>query len=213
MSDSEPSAEFQETPPLSGGGAASCASGADVSKELILVADDLEFNRMLLRGVLEQDGYEVMEAENGVVANRLAKEAHPGLILLDVNMPGIDGYETCSVLRLGSETRNIPVIFITARTSTEDVVKGFKAGAVDYVGKPFQPEELLARVRTHLELRRAREEIQELRNLVPVCAWCRKIRNDEGGWETIEQYIQEHGGSKVSHGICPDCVSKISGKA
>lgn len=191
----------------------SSEAGKASPRELVLVADDLEFNRMLLRGVLEQDGYEVLEAENGVVANRLAKEAHPGLILLDVNMPGIDGYETCSVLRSGPETRNIPVIFITARTSTEDVVNGFKAGAVDYVGKPFQPEELLARVRTHLELRRAREEIQELRNLVPVCAWCRKIRSDAGDWETIEQYILEHGGSNVSHGICPDCVRKISGKA
>lgn len=185
-------------------------AGKTASKERVLVADDLEFNRMLLRGGLEQGGYEVLEAENGVVANRLAREAHPGLILLDVNMPGIDGYETCSVLRSGPETKSIPVIFITARTSTEDVVRGFRAGAVDYVGKPFQAEELLARVRTHLELRRAREEIQELRNLVPVCAWCRKIRNDEGGWETIEQYIQEHGGSKVSHGICPDCIRKLS---
>lgn len=179
-------------------------------KELVLVADDLEFNRMLLRGVLEQDGYEVVEAENGVAANRLAKEARPGLILLDVNMPGIDGYETCSVLRTAPETKTIPVIFITARTSTEDVVRGFKAGAVDYVGKPFQPEELLARVRTHIELRRAREEIQELRNLVPVCAWCRKIRSDEGSWETIEQYIHERGGSQVSHGICPDCMAKLN---
>lgn len=186
------------------------AAGKNAPKERVLVADDLEFNRMLLRGVLEQDGYEVIEAEDGLAANRLAKEAHPGLILLDVNMPGIDGYETCSVLRSGVETRNIPVIFITARTGTEDVVRGFRAGAVDYVSKPFQPEELLARVRTHLELRRAREEIQELRNLVPVCAWCRKIRTDEGDWETIEQYIQEHGGSKVSHGICPDCVRKLS---
>lgn len=197
-----------ELPADSGSRAANVAN-----RELVLVADDLEFNRILLRGVLEQDGYAVIEAENGVVASRLAKEAHPGLILLDVNMPGIDGYETCSVLRSGSETRNIPVIFLTARNATEDVVRGFRAGAVDYVSKPFQPEELLARVRTHIELRRAREEIQELRSLVPVCAWCRKIRSDDGDWETMEQYIQERGGSKVSHGICPDCARKISGKA
>lgn len=210
MAADEHPADSEGAPPSLGKMGAFRVPAEGAVKERVLVADDLEFNRMLLRGVLEQDGYEVLEAENGVVANRLAREAHPGLILLDVNMPGIDGYETCSVLRLGSETRNIPVIFITARTSTEDVVKGFKAGAVDYVGKPFQPEELLARVRTHLELRRAREEIQELRNLVPVCAWCRKIRNDEGGWETIEQYIQEHGGSKVSHGICPDCIGRLS---
>ncbi len=210
MAADEHPADSEGAPPSLGKMGAFRVPAEGAVKERVLVADDLEFNRMLLRGVLEQDGYEVLEAENGVVANRLAREAHPGLILLDVNMPGIDGYETCSVLRLGSQTRNIPVIFITARTSTEDVVKGFKAGAVDYVGKPFQPEELLARVRTHLELRRAREEIQELRNLVPVCAWCRKIRNDEGGWETIEQYIQEHGGSKVSHGICPDCIGRLS---
>ena len=93
-------------------------------------------------------------AQNGIQALKKVEAVRPDLILLDVMMPEMDGFETCTHLKSSQETEDIPVIFLTARTETKDIVKGFELGAVDYVTKPFQPEELLVRVRTHLELRR-----------------------------------------------------------
>ncbi|MBK8801108.1 MAG: response regulator [Fibrobacteres bacterium] len=180
----------------------------DSLKEILIVEDN-PANVQVLAGILHREGFEVSVCLTGEQALEFLATHPVGLILLDVNMPGIDGYETCRRLRESPAMRWIPVIFLTARTEPEDIVRGFAVGGMDYVGKPFQPEELLARVRTHLELRRAREEIAELRSLVPVCAWCRKVRSDKGAWQTVDQYIKEHSAASISHGICPDCKTKI----
>ncbi|HNY30954.1 MAG TPA: response regulator [Fibrobacteria bacterium] len=175
----------------------------------ILIVEDNPANVQVLAGVLDREGYGISVCQSGERALEYLASHEVDLILLDVNMPGMDGFETCRKLRERPASRWVPVIFLTARTDPEDVVRGFQAGGMDYVGKPFQPEELLARVRTHLELRRAREEIVELRSLVPVCAWCRKVRSDKGAWQTVEEYIKDHSAASISHGICPDCKSKI----
>ncbi|MCP4692022.1 MAG: response regulator transcription factor, partial [Desulfobacterales bacterium] len=99
---------------------------------------------------------------------------------------------------------DIPVIFITAKTETDDIVKGFDAGGVDYITKPFNSAELLARVRTHIE-------VEALRGLLPICANCKKIRDDEGYWKQIEAYIERHAQVTFSHGICPGCMKKLYG--
>jgi DNA-binding response OmpR family regulator len=106
-------------------------------------------------------------------------------------------------------TKDVPIIFVTARAESEDVVKGFDAGAVDYVTKPFNPSELLARVRTHIELKRAREEIKTLRGIVPVCAGCKNIRLPDGSWQVLEVYIKDNTEAELSHGLCPDCIRKL----
>jgi len=126
----------------------------------VLVVDDVPSNRNLLRQTLEPGGYEVLLAPDGETALRVAQAACPDVILLDVIMPGLDGFETCRQLKRAAVTRAIPVIFITARDGTESMLEGFQAGGVDYITKPFQPEEVLIRVQTHLTLHRQTEELR-----------------------------------------------------
>ena len=123
----------------------------DVRGSRVLVVDDTPANLEVLSLALEDAGYQVMFADAGAVALDLAARFEPALILLDVNMPGMDGFEVCRRLRQHETTRSIPVLFLTARDTAEDVVEGFRAGGVDYVVKPFHKEEVLARVRTQLE--------------------------------------------------------------
>jgi len=120
--------------------------------QTILVVDDIAANRNLLSETLETKGYEVLLASNGVSALKVADRAKPNLILLDVNMPDMDGYDACRQLKKIQELAEIPVIFITANDDPESLVKGFQAGAVDYIAKPFKQEEVLMRVETHLKI-------------------------------------------------------------
>jgi DNA-binding NtrC family response regulator len=120
----------------------------------LLIVDDEPRNVDVLRQELRDAGYRPLSAANGEDALRLAEKEQPDLILLDVMMPGIDGYETCRRLKAAEATRSIPVIFLTALTDTFEKVRAFRSGAVDYVTKPFEPEELLVRVATHVALRR-----------------------------------------------------------
>lgn len=118
----------------------------------ILVVDDTLRNIQILDAILEKEGYRINVATNGPQALEIVKRARPHLILLDVMMPEMDGFEVCRRLKADETSRDIPVIFLTARTETEDLVEGFEVGAVDYVTKPFNSTELLVRVRTHLSL-------------------------------------------------------------
>jgi signal transduction histidine kinase len=120
----------------------------------VLVADDIAANRNLLRETLEPLGYEVLLVDNGETALKVAKRANPDALLLDVNMPGIDGFETCRRLKQDPSFQNLPVIFITANNDTAHIVEGFRAGGVDYVTKPFKAEEVLMRLETHLKINR-----------------------------------------------------------
>ena len=123
----------------------------DLTHAKILLVDDQPTNLKLLRQALEPAGYNILAAADGERCLVIAKRAIPDLILLDVMMPGIDGFATCRQLKQDPATVQIPVLFITARTETEDVVTGFQAGGTDYILKPFRNEEVLARVQTHLE--------------------------------------------------------------
>jgi DNA-binding response OmpR family regulator len=178
------------------------------TRSLILMVDDIPENLRLLGALLEQEGYATAFAINGTEALKFVATEKPDLILLDIMMPGDDGYRVCARLKERQDTRMIPIIFVTARSESPDIVRGFEAGGVDYVVKPFRTAELLARVKTHLELKRAREEIKTLRGLLPTCAWCRRIRNELGEWESIEKYVQEHSEADFSHGMCPDCLEE-----
>jgi DNA-binding response OmpR family regulator len=156
--------------------------------------------------MLESDGYELALAVGGLEALARVAYEKPDLILLDVLMPGMDGMEVCRRLKAEPASREIPVIFLTCMSDSHDILAGFEAGAVDYVAKPFRMPELLARVRVHVELRRARQEIQTLHGILPTCAHCKRIRDEQGAWHTLESYISGHTEARFSHGICPDCI-------
>jgi two-component system, sensor histidine kinase and response regulator len=117
----------------------------------ILIVDDDRLNLRILGNILKSEGYVVVEANNGERALQVYDTAHPNLVLLDVMMPGIDGFETCRRLKKAYGEQCAPVIFITAKSDSDDVVEGLSAGGVDYLPKPFKPKEVLARIRSHLQ--------------------------------------------------------------
>jgi DNA-binding NtrC family response regulator len=129
--------------------------------EKLLVADDNPVNINVLRDALEPHGYEILAAPNGDTALKIAQRALPSLILLDIMMPGMDGFAVCRLLKTIDATREIPVIFLTARQEMESLAEAFQAGGVDYVTKPFQAEEILIRIETHLRTRRLTRELLE----------------------------------------------------
>ncbi|MCH8567009.1 MAG: hybrid sensor histidine kinase/response regulator [Balneolales bacterium] len=128
----------------------------------ILAVDDVPKNLQLIGTILSNNQFETAFATSGQAALRLVERRKPDLILLDVMMPGMDGYEVCSILKNREETASIPIIFVTGRSETSDMIKGFEIGGSDYVTKPFQQAELLARIRTHIRLKEQRELLQEL---------------------------------------------------
>jgi len=127
----------------------------------ILLVDDVPANLTVLISALEPHGYEILAAPNGAAALKVAAKASPDLILLDVMMPDLNGFETCRRLKQSEATRNISVIFLTARSEMESIVEGFRSGGVDYITKPFQAEEVLSRVETHLGINRLTRDLQE----------------------------------------------------
>ncbi len=170
----------------------------------ILIVDDEPKNIQLL-GSLLQTHYGVEFAMDGVKALEWIEAKPFDLVLLDVMMPGMDGYQVCQKIRSDPLKKHIPIIFLSARTETEDIVRGFEMGGTDYVTKPFKAPELLARIKTQVEMK-------VLRGLLPICANCKDIRDDKGSWNRIETYIQEHSSALFSHGMCPRCMDELYGK-
>lgn len=128
----------------------------------ILVVDDVIENIQLAGTILKEKGYQLNIARNGKQALQVVEKTKPDLILMDVEMPEMNGYECCKVLKANPETQDIPIIFLTSNMESNDIVKGFELGAVDYVGKPFHASELLARIHTHLALRQAHLDLENL---------------------------------------------------
>ena len=196
-------------------------------KANIMVVDDAYANLHLLSKMLQKRGYSVRPVTDGARAIAAAKAEPPDLILLDIMMPEMSGYEVCEKLKASkgelAHLREIPIIFISALNEVWDKVKAFKLGGVDYVTKPFQEEEVFARLETHLALRNlqkkleiqnkqlqeALDNVKTLNGLLPICANCKKIRDDSGYWNRIESYIGKHADVQFSHGICPDCAREL----
>lgn len=170
----------------------------------VLIVDDEPKNIQLLGNLLKENGYEVEFALNGEKALEWIGSKPFDLVLLDIMMPEMDGYEVCKKIKADISKQHIPIIFITAKTEIEDIVKGFETGGSDYITKPFKVPELLARVKKEVELK-------ILRGLIPICANCKDIRDDKGAWNQIEAYIQNHSVALFSHGMCPKCMDKLYG--
>ena len=160
----------------------------DFKDHNILIVDDNPTNLAVIVDYLEESGLNILVSQDGESSLKRAKYAKPGIILLDVLMPGIDGYETCRLLKQEPETMDIPVIFMTALSSTDDKIKGFEVGAVDYVTKPIQPEEVLARIKLHLQLRFMTQTLSRQNELLTEEIEQRKIA--ETRLQTINNRLQ-----------------------
>ena len=172
--------------------------------DLILIVDDNPQNLQFLGSLLTENGYKLGFAKNGIQAIDFVKDREPAIILMDIMMPEMDGYKACEWLKNDKRYKHIPVIFLSAKTETEDIVKGFAVGGVDYVTKPFIAAELLARVKTHVQ-------IKTLKGLLPVCAKCKKIRDEEGLWDQLENYLEKNTDADFSHGLCGECADNMYG--
>jgi len=200
-----------------------CTDNPILAGMKILIVDDIPENISALAIALESEGFDIETAAGGEQALQLVHNDSHDLILLDINMNGIDGFETCLELKKSDATKDIPVIFLTVSKETEAVVRGFTCGGVDYISKPFRQEEVCARVRTHLylralmqekqkligELQEALAKVKTLSGLLPICSSCKKIRDDKGYWNQIETYIRERSEADFTHGICPKCAKML----
>ncbi len=134
----------------------------DTGGNQILIVDDVEANRVILETIISDMGCSPILAQNGEEALEIIQDNCPQLVLSDISMPGMDGYELCRILKGSEKTRNIPVIFISAFDDPQDIVEGFRLGSEDYITKPFIPEVVQARVGVHLRLHEARQELMEM---------------------------------------------------
>ncbi|MCP4155789.1 MAG: response regulator [bacterium] len=178
-------------------------------RNLVLIVEDNTAYVFALKTILKKNGFTTVEAETGNLGLEFARKENPDLILLDIMLPDINGYDICKQLKADEATKDIPTIFITARNEVEDIIKGLECGAVDYVTKPFNSTELIARVKTHIELKYALEEIKVLKGIIPICSSCKKIRDDKGFWEQVEVYIAENTDAAFSQSICPSCSPQL----
>ncbi len=189
----------------------------------ILIADDHDTNRKLIRATIKNEGYEVLEVGDGSAALAAINLASSPLVcLIDWEMPQMDGLEVCKQARLRVDGPPLFLILVTIRDSRQDIVEGLQNGAHDYIIKPFDYPELLARVKIGVamvelqqelmdkaeELTEALNKVKLLTGLLPICSYCSKIR-DKDHWERIDMYIAKHSQVDFSHGICPDCYQKV----
>ena len=194
------------------------ADSADILNAGILIVDDQEVNVLLLERMLRGAGYvSVSSTMDPNEVCELHRKNRYGLILLDLLMPGLDGFKVMEGLKEIEEGSYLPVLVITAQPDQK--LRALRAGAKDFVSKPFDLAEVLARVYNmlevrllHAELQNALENVKLLSGLLPICMWCKKIRDDQGYWNAIEHYLGQHSEAEFSHGICPDCKRKYSGE-
>jgi phosphoserine phosphatase RsbU/P len=193
----------------------------------ILVAEDDAVTRRILETTLAGFGWDVVTAKDGNAAwevfQTLKGKNAPEMAVMDWMMPGVEGIEICRRLRATPGFEFVYVILVTSRGDKEDLSEGLAAGANDYIEKPFDPRELEARVRvgermvrlqTSLsarvtELEEALEHVRRLQGLLPICSYCKKVRNEANYWEQVDSYLTSHLDLELTHGICPDCTEKL----
>jgi phosphoserine phosphatase RsbU/P len=191
----------------------------------VLIAEDDRVTGELLARTLRRWNHETTLVADGAQAWRfLSTTSAPTLAILDWMMPELDGPEVCRRVRAELPDVNMYVLLVTAREGRSDLIAGLEAGADDYVVKPVDPDELRARVSVGLrvlalqqklaervaELEAALTNVKQLRGLLPICSYCKRIRGDDQYWEQVEGYISAHSDAQFSHGICPSCYASLS---
>jgi len=169
-------------------------------------------------------GFSVVTAEDGEEAlSILESDDAPPLAILDWMMPKMDGLEVCARVREHANRPYVYLVLLTAKSQKEEIAAGLQAGADDYVIKPFDPDELRARLtvgqrvvvlervlaRKVADLESALADVRKLRSLLPICMYCKSVRDDQDYWHTIDAYIHQETGTDFSHGICPSCMAKL----
>ena len=196
----------------------------------VLITDDDPQILQLQATVLKRAGYEVLEASTGEECLEAVRAHHPDIVLLDVMLPGLTGIEVCRQIKADKTSQDIFVILVSGvQVSSEYQADGLDVGADGYIIKPISNKELIARVHSMVRIKRAEDalrekekeqqkliselqealaEIKTLKGFIPICASCKKIRDDEGYWNQLEAYISKHTDAVFSHGICPECAEK-----
>jgi phosphoserine phosphatase RsbU/P len=190
----------------------------------ILIADDDDVSRLQLEVLLTRHGHDVIAVSDGTEAwKAMQSDDPPRLVVLDWLMDEMDGVDVCRRVREIPSLRSVYIILLTSRRDQAHILAGLQAGANDYVTKPFDRDELLARVRVgsqmaslHAELAARVHELEEalvrvgqLQGLLPICSYCKSIRDDKNYWHQVETYIKSHSEAEFSHGICPNCWEKV----
>jgi sigma-B regulation protein RsbU (phosphoserine phosphatase) len=188
-----------------------------------LIADDDRVAREIVSRTLSRWRFEVTSVADGEEAWRCLQHAeHPTLAILDWMMPGMNGPDICRRVRADRPLANMYLVLLTSLESRKDIVAGLDAGADDYIIKPFDPDELRARVQVGIrvltlqerladrvaELEEALSRVKRLQGLLPICSYCKRIRGDDQYWQSVDAYIAEHSDAEFSHGICPPCFEK-----
>jgi PleD family two-component response regulator len=197
-------------------------------KPTILAVDDECANLQVIASALKNE-YDVLTTLNGHEAISILKKNKPDLILLDVMMPDLNGFDVCTIIRSDTSCADIPIIFLSALHSLGDQLQGLGSGGIDYLTKPVDIAILRLRVRNHIELKLRNDLVKEQRDLlvqkneelenalarvrqlegiIPICMYCKKIRDDQQSWHQLETYISNHSEALFSHGICPHCAEE-----
>jgi phosphoserine phosphatase RsbU/P len=186
-----------------------------------LIADDDLVTATAISSSVTAWGFDVVVAHDGNAAwHCLSANPPPSLAIVDWEMPGLDGPELCRRLRADPARAHVYLLLLTARSSPTDVVEGLEAGADDYLVKPVNLNELRARLHVGVrvvslqerlankvaELQATLDKVRQLRGLLPICSYCKRIRNDQNYWERVEVYVTEHTDARFTHGICPTCL-------
>lgn len=193
----------------------------------ILVAEDDTVTRRILESTLGKLGWDVITASDGDAAWRILENLEgknaPELAVVDWMMPGMDGLEICRRLRTTPGLQQTYVILLTSRGDKEDLAAGLAAGANDYIAKPFHPIELEARVRVGerminlqrsvaariIELEDALRHVTRLQGLLPICAYCKMVRNETNYWQQVDAYLTTNSDLKLTHSVCPSCLERL----
>ena len=210
---------------------------ASNSKIEILIVDDQPENLLLMSKILDRAELSILKARSGKDALAISEGKDLALAILDIQMPEMNGFELAEALCQRDSFKNTPIIFITALSAQDRFIfKGYAAGAVDYLFKPVEPQIIRSKVGVFLKLyqqrrlieeqskllaekveslsalnkslKEAMEQIKTLKGILPICAHCKKIRNDKGYWEQVEKFLEQNSDLGFSHGICPDCLKK-----
>ena len=193
------------------------------TKRILLAEDEARYRRILSH-YLTSWGFTVTAVQDGVEAvEALTGENPPAVALIDWMMPGLEGPEVCKQVRSMTDRPYTYIILLTAKADKGEVAAGFEAGADDYITKPCDMTELRARLKVGermvtLErtlaqqvdtLQHALDHVRQLKELLPICAWCKRVRDDKDYWHSIEEYLHVHTGTDFTHGICPHCVEAM----